>query len=62
MIDLISAGAAFDVSFMYGTYLEMLPYMFRNCLNEKTTDIASTYAKAESKIATALGKIYAMYE
>ena len=62
MIDLISAGAAFDVSFMYGTYLEMLPYMFRGCLNEKTTDIASTYAKAESKIATALGKIYAMYE
>lgn len=62
MIDLISDGAVFDVSFMYGTYLEMLPYMFRNCLNSKSTDIASTYAKAESKIDKALGKIYAMYE
>ncbi len=62
MIDLISAGAAFDVSFMYGTYLEMLPYMFRGCLNLKTTDIASTYAKAEKKIEKALDKIYAMYE
>lgn len=62
MIDLISAGAAFDVSFMYGTYLEMLPYMFRECLNLRNADIASSYAKAESKIEQALVKIYAMYE
>ncbi len=62
MIDLIAGGAAFDVSFMYGTYLEMLPYMFRECLNAKTTDLVSRYAKSEKKIETALEKIYKMYE
>ena len=62
MIDLIAEGAAFDVSFMYGTYLEMLPYMFRGCLNEKTTDLVSKYTAAEKKIEAALEKIYKMYE
>ena len=62
MIDLIAGGAAFDVSFMYGTYLEMLPYMFRGCLNEKTTDLVSKYTSAEKKIEAALEKIYKMYE
>ncbi|MBE6614378.1 MAG: hypothetical protein E7631_03640 [Ruminococcaceae bacterium] len=62
MVDLIAGGAAFDVSFMYGTYMEMLPYMFRGCLNEKTTDLVSKYAASEKKIEAALEKIYAMYE
>ena len=62
MVDLIVGGAAFDVSFMYGTYMVMLPYMFRGCLNEKTTDLVSKYTKVEQKIETALAKIYAMYE
>ncbi|MBQ8400933.1 MAG: hypothetical protein IJX14_03295 [Clostridia bacterium] len=62
MVDLIVGGAAFDVSFMYGTYMENLPYMFRMCLNEKTTDLVSKYASAEKKIEAALEKIYQMYE
>lgn len=62
MIDLIAEGASFDVSFMYGTYLEMLPYMFRVCINEKTTDMISKYTAVEKKINSALEKIYAMYE
>lgn len=62
MVDLIAGGAAFDVSFMYGTYMEMLPYMFRGCLNEKNTDLVSKYAAAEKRITAALEKIYKMYE
>ncbi len=62
MIDLITTNASFDVSFMYGTYLEELPYMFRDCLNNKTTDIASKYASVKSQIEAALQQIYAMYQ
>ena len=62
MVDTIAEGASFDVSIMFGTYMENLPYMFRMCLNDKTTDLVSRYAAAETKIAAALEKIYAMYE
>ena len=62
MIDRITASAVFDVSFMYGTYLEELPYMFRDCLNKQTTDIASKYASVKTQIEAALQQIYAMYK
>ncbi len=62
MIDLITESAVFDISFMYGTYLEELPYMFRDCLNKKTTDIASKYASVKTQVEAALQQIYAMYQ
>ncbi len=62
MVDIIVESAAFDVSFMYGTYLEMLPYLFRTCLIEGKTDLASAYASIEKRVATKLEQVYAQYE
>ncbi len=62
MVDIIVESASFDVSFMYGTYLEMLPYLFRTCLIEGKTDLASAYAAIETKVQNKLEQVYAQYK
>jgi len=42
-------GRRFDFSFQWGNQLQ-IPYMFRNLIINQSTDLASTYASAESAI------------
>jgi hypothetical protein len=62
MVDLIMKGASVDIAFMYGTYMKSLPYMFRSCIMNKTTDLASAYKAKEDAILEQLDKIYEIYE
>nr|MBQ4318429.1 hypothetical protein [Clostridia bacterium] len=62
MVDIIVDSADFDVSFMYGVYLENMPYIFRNCLMNNNKDIMSYYANYEKAIETKLETVYSYYE
>ncbi len=62
MVDIIVDSASFDVAFMYGTYLDMLPYLFRTCLMEKKTDLVSAYARIEKSVEKKLQQVYQQYE
>lgn len=62
MVDIIVGNASFDVAFMYGVYLDNLPYLFRDCLIAKSTDFASKYAKVEKSIRSKLDSVYELYK
>nr|MBQ4319273.1 hypothetical protein [Clostridia bacterium] len=44
MMDIIVDSGDFDISFSFGQYLEMMPYMFRELLMEGRSDLMSYYA------------------
>lgn len=63
MVDLIMVGSNMDFSYMFGeTNMQRIPYLFRDCINGKKTDIASEYAKKEKLLATSIEKLYTYYE
>jgi len=62
MVDIIVDSADFDISFMYGVYLEYMPYTFRQCLMENNNDIMSFYAAKEKTVAEKLETVYKYYE
>ena len=61
MIDLIMEGRVFEFSFQFGEYLSDLPYTFRNCLLNNTTDLASTLQKNRKAINKKLKELYSFY-
>ena len=62
MVDLVSSGVLFDMSYMFGEYLEFAPYMFRQCIEAGSNDLASKYAAAETKINEGIEQIYSYYK
>lgn len=63
MVDIVMAGSNMDFAFMFGeTNMQRLPYLFRDCIVNKTTDITSAYAKKEKALATSIPKLYSYYE
>lgn len=61
MIDLIMDGRSVEFSFQFGVYLENLPYMFRYCIYNNNTNLASTIQKSQKAINKKLKKIYSFY-
>lgn len=61
MVDLIVENAVFDFSFMYGVYMEYLPYLFRNHVLQKNPNFISEYAKKEKAITMRIQEIYELY-
>lgn len=63
MVDIIMEGSNMDFSYMFGeTNMQRIPYLFRDCINSKKTDIASEYAKKEKSLAESIEKLYTFYE
>lgn len=62
IIDLIMSGKNFDFSFQFGEVnFQRLPYLFRDQLRAKNTDIASKYASIEKALNTGIQKLYEVY-
>lgn len=62
MVDIVTAGAQFDMAYMFGEQLQNAPYMFRYRIQAYSNDLASTWAAAKQKIEAGLEDIYKMYE
>ena len=62
IVDIIMAGRKFEFTFQFGDDLQRLPYLFREMLAAKTTDVASKYKSVESKMKEAIEKMYSYYE
>ena len=62
MVDLIVSSGDFDISFMYGVYFEMLPYIFRQCVAVKSNDLMSKYTAVQAKIEANIETMYTFYE
>lgn len=60
IVDIIMNGRCFDFSIQWGNQLQ-IPYMFRNLIIEKSTDLSSTYARTEKSIQTNLAMIEKIY-
>ena len=55
MVDLIMNGRKFDFSFQFGeSVFQFLPYLVRNMMRDKTTDLVSRYDSIENKMLTAI--------
>lgn len=61
IIDLIMAGRKLEFTFQFGENLASLPYMFRNMLASKSTDIASTYKKQEKSLKKVIQRLVDIY-
>lgn len=61
IIDLIMAGRKLEFTFQFGENLSSLPYMFRNMLGTKSTDIASTYKKQEKSLKKVMQRLVDAY-
>ncbi len=61
IIDLIMAGRKLEFTFQFGESLSSLPYMFRQMLGSKSTDIASKFKKQEKALNKVMGKMIENY-
>ena len=61
MLDIIMNGRMYDFSILHSGELSNLPYLFRNMIRDKKTNIASEYAKIESKVNEGLKKLTEEY-
>jgi hypothetical protein len=62
MIDIIMKGRSFDFSYLFGeANFVRLPYLFRDMLMNKQTDVASKYAKSEKALLKNVEKIADYY-
>jgi|LSQX01.2.fsa_nt_gb hypothetical protein len=61
MVDLVVENAVFDFSFMYGVYMEYLPYLFRFHVVERNPDIISDYKRKEKAINKKIQLVYELY-
>ncbi len=62
IVDLVMAGRKFEFTFQFGNDLKNLPYMFREMLAAKSTDVASKYKSVEKPMNEAIEKMYTYYE
>ncbi len=61
IIDLIMAGRKLEFTFQFGESLSSLPYMFRQMLGSKSTDIASKFKKQQKALNKVMGKMIENY-
>lgn len=61
IIDLIMAGRKLEFTFQFGENLSSLPYMFRQMLASKSTDIASTYKKQQKSLNKVMQRMLNIY-
>ncbi len=55
MVDLIMAGRNFDFSFQFGeSHFQRLPYLIRDLIDTKSTNLASKWDSVENKMWTAI--------
>lgn len=62
MVDIIASGMQFDMSYIFGQYLQKAPYLFRIKIKEGKNDLASSYAEVAPMIKENIKEIYKMYE
>lgn len=62
MVDLVLSGRNFDFAFLFGdSEFQNIPYMFRNMLQNRKTDVASEYAKIKKAVGKSVKKIQDYY-
>ena len=62
MVDLVLSGRNFDFSFLFGdSQFQRLPYMFRDLLADRSTDVASKYKRMEKVLARSVAKLADLY-
>jgi len=62
MVDLVLSGRNFDFAFLFGdSEFQNIPYMFRNMLNGRKTDVASEYAKIKKAVGKSVKKLADYY-
>ena len=61
MLDIIMNGRMYDFSILHSGELSNLPYLFRNMIRDKKTNIASEYAKIETSVNEGLKKLTEEY-
>lgn len=61
MLDIIMNGRMYDFSILHSGELANLPYLFRNMIRDKKTNIASEYAKIETSVNEGLKKLTEEY-
>ena len=61
MLDIIMSGRQYDMSILHASSLERLPYLFRDLIAAKKTDVASKYASIESAVKAGLDDLTETY-
>ncbi len=61
MVDIIVESRMFDISFLYGGLVANLPYQFRYCIAENSTDLASKLAENATIMADGIETIHEFY-
>lgn len=62
MVDLVLSGRNFDFSFLFGeSEFQRLPYMFRDLLADRSTDVASGYKKIQKILTRSVGKMSELF-
>ena len=61
MLDLIMAGRMYDFSILHSGKMSSLPYLFRDLVAKKDTNVASKFAKIESKLNSGIASLIETY-
>ena len=62
MVDLVLSGRNFDFAFLFGeSEFQRLPYMFRDLLAERSTDVASKYKRMQKLLDRSVGKMSELF-
>lgn len=62
MVDMVLSGRNFDFSFLFGeSEFQRLPYMFRDLLADRSTDVASEYKKIQKILSRSVGKMSELF-
>ncbi len=62
IMDIIVESRMFDVGYLYGIYIQRLPYLFRYCIRDNNTDLASKLAENESLIEENIEDLMLFFE
>lgn len=62
MVDLVLSGRNFDFAFLFGeSEFQRLPYMFRDLLAERSTDVASKYKRLQKVLDRTVAKMSELF-
>ena len=61
-MDIIVEGRMFDLAYLYGIYLDRLPYQFRYCIRDNTTDLASKLAQNKASMEIGIEDLMLFFE
>lgn len=62
IVDLVMSGRKFEFSFQFGEMLQSLPYLFRQMLSSKDSNIASKFKTIEKSLNKTITKLNGYYE